>query len=254
MQQSLPTPLQPELDNRCPDCLSMLLLGIPVPQELLNDSLSLTFDPEVIENPVEQIDLYLTLYFGEQREQLPGGSITFGLKGGKLKLKLENANIPYEVRKLDGLVELSFEKAGQEGSQTQKGVEVSLSDTEPFEVRNQNSVEANVSEFQIRACQVITKASEVHPAWVFVEEIGESILRGLLNNTKLATLNVTAKPCRVEATFEASTRDVHLTEANGLWPSNISRNKRAVLERLIVLRLLEPKLKPYLSRQEWQYE
>jgi transcriptional regulator GlxA family with amidase domain len=30
----------------------------------------------------------------------------------------------------------------------------------------------------------------------------------------------------------------------------ISRNKRAVLDRLIIQRLLEPKLKPYLSRAE----
>lgn len=256
MQQSLSTPLQPELDNRCPDCLSMILLGIPVPQEPPNDSLLLAFYPEVPQNSVEQIDLYLTLHFGEQREHLLTGSVTFGLKGGKLKLRLENASIPYEVRILDGLLELSFEKARQEqeGNQIQKGIEVSLSHTEPFEVGSQNQVNANISEFQVRACQVIAKASDIYPAWVFAEEMGNSVLRGLLNNAKLATLNVTAKPARVQATFEASMRDIHLIEVSGLWPPNISRNQRAVLERLIVLRVLEPKLKPYLSRQEWQYD
>jgi hypothetical protein len=84
--------------------------------------------------------------------------------------------------------------------------------------------------------------------------MGEPVLKGFLKRAKLATLNAIALPCRIEATFEVSKRDVCLTDAEGLWSPDISRNKRAVLDRLIVQRLLEPKFKPYLSRAELQYD
>jgi hypothetical protein len=84
--------------------------------------------------------------------------------------------------------------------------------------------------------------------------MGEPVLKGLLEKAKLATVNVIALPCHVQATFEVSKRDVCLTDAEGLWPPDLTRNKRAVLDRLIVQRLLEPKFKPYLSRAELRYD
>ena len=103
-------------------------------------------------------------------------------------------------------------------------------------------------------CHVTTKISEEYPAWVFEEERDELVLKGSLIKINLATLNILALPCKVEATFEVSQRNVCLTDAEGLWLPDISRNKKAVLDRLIIQRLLEPKLKPYLSRAELQYE
>ncbi|MEW6494427.1 MAG: hypothetical protein AB1589_18215, partial [Cyanobacteriota bacterium] len=108
--------------------------------------------------------------------------------------------------------------------------------------------------FPITVCHVTTKVSEENPVWIFEEEMGEPVLKGLLQRVKLATLNVLAFPCSVEATFEVSKRDVCLTDAEGLWSPDISRNKKAVLDRLIIQRLLEPKLKPYLSRAELYYD
>jgi hypothetical protein len=96
--------------------------------------------------------------------------------------------------------------------------------------------------------------TEENPVWIFEEEMGEPVLKGGLNQVKLGTLNILTLPCRVEATFEVSKRDVCLTDAEGLWSPDISRNKRAVLDRLIIQRLLEPKLKPYLSRAELHYD
>ncbi len=108
--------------------------------------------------------------------------------------------------------------------------------------------------FQFTACQITIKGSDENPAWVFEVETGEPDLKGLLKNASLETLNVTAKPCLVEATFEVSKRDVYLTDGQRLWPQNISCNKKAVLERMIALRLLESKLKPYLSQAQLQYD
>lgn len=115
-------------------------------------------------------------------------------------------------------------------------------------------IQASTDEFQFLACQVTTKGSEENPAWVFAVETGQLVLKGLLKQKLLGTLNVKARPCYVEATFEVSKRDIYITDAEGLWPPNISRNKLAVLERIIVLRLLESKFQPYVSRVELRYE
>jgi hypothetical protein len=162
----------------------------------------------------EQINLHLTLQFNEQRERLLSGRIKFGLKGGELSVKLENGTIPLA--------------SGELGGTTDK--------------------------FQFTSCQVTTKNSQENPVWVFEVERGQPVLKGLVKNALLATMTVTAKPCCVEATFEVSPRDVYVTEAEGLWPQNISKKRRAVIERAIARRFLERKLKPYVSRQELRYD
>jgi hypothetical protein len=96
--------------------------------------------------------------------------------------------------------------------------------------------------------------SKENPVWVFGVDKDELVLRGLLKNALLTNLNVTAKPCAVEATFQVLPRDVYLTEAEGLWPKNISKKKIVVIERAIARRFLERKLKPYLSRQILRYD
>lgn len=251
-QFAMQTPLfpmsQPKSLNRCPDCLYMKLVGTP-------------------RSPaIEQVDLYLTINFNEQWEKLLGGRVKLGLKGGELRIKLKNGIIPYESRELTGSLVLSVQKkrVEQEGSKAQMGIEATLSDVVVLpSLASKAEVKANVgteltqgrtNEFRFTGCQITTKGSEENPAWAFAVETGEPVLKGLLKNALLGTLNVKAKPCHVEATFEVSKRDVYLTDAEGLWPSDISRNKRAVLERIIALRLLESKLKPYLSRVELKYE
>jgi hypothetical protein len=258
MQPSLSTKPQPEPKNNCPDCLYLKLEGIPVQPD----------SPDYLEfwhtlNRTQQIDLHLTINFSEQWESLRVGRVKFGLKGGELRLKLLNGEIPYEYRELAGSVELSIQKQEPGGSNDQKGIDVRLRAKNFSLDRSRTGVQTNFStdqnsgrtdQFQVSLCHVTTKVSEENPVWVFEEEMGEPVLKGLLKKAKLATLNVSALPCRVEATFEVSKRDVCLTDAEGLWPPDISRNKRAVLDRLIIQRLLEPKFKPYLSRAELQYD
>lgn len=235
----------------------MKLEGIPVLHEN-QDRL------EFWSTPKHQIALHVTLNFNEQWESLNNGRVKFGLKGGELRLKLENAEIPYQLRELVGSIELSIGKAGQElqGSQVQKSTEIPGFNSKSLLNSNRTQDRANIgtkqqfgrTEASLTVCHVTTKVSEENPVWLFEEEMGEPVLKGWLNNAKLATLNVLAFPCHIEATFEVSKRDVCLTDAEGLWPPNISRNKRAVLDRLIIQRLLEPKFKPYLSRAELEYE
>lgn len=321
MQPSLSKQPQPEPENNYPDCVYLELEGIPVQP---NSEEHLEF--WITSTQQQQVDLLLTLNFNEQWESLDKGRVKFGLKGGELRLKLHNGEIPYESRALVGFLELYPLNARQEiqGNQARKDThrcECAIAHSAPTtamtakrdrsvsEARrslgamapqeqhkaiarsrlrsrhsrrqesllNKNASPQNIaSSFQemtmqepvtvgtaltsgqtgesVTVCHVTTKVTEENPVWIFEEEMGEYVLKGLLHKAMLATLNVLALPCSVEATFEVSKRDVCLTEAEGLWPPDISRNKRAVLDRLIIQHLLEPKLKPYLSRAELHYD
>ena len=254
MQKTLPTPSQPEPENKCLGCLFMKLEGIPVQPEHQGSS----YLQPTNSTTTQQINLYLTLLFNEQRELLIDGRIKFGLKGGKLKLKLINGEIPWESSRLAGLVELSIEKQTQhpQGMEHPSGTKVFLTESKPVVKVNSpaNQTAGKTETFQRSVCQVTIQGSQENPAWIFEVEKGKPVLKGLLKSVLLATLNVTAKPCCIEATFEVSPRDVYVTEAEGLWPKNISKKRSAVIERAIARRFLERKLKPYLSRHKLQYD
>ncbi|HBB35641.1 MAG TPA: hypothetical protein DDZ80_26450 [Cyanobacteria bacterium UBA8803] len=212
-----------------------------------------------------QIDLHLTIRFNEQWQPLREGRVKFGLKGGELRLKLENGEIPHESRQLAGsveLVRLTLEPESAKNKEPKKFDRLSrnsnsalvvtkASDRTPM-VSGQPSDTTSLN--QASVCHITVKVSEENPTWIFEEERGEPVLKGLLNKVKLATLTITAFPCRVEAIFEVSRRDICLTDAEGLWPPDLSRNKRAVLDRLIIQRLLEPQFQPYLSRAKLHYD
>jgi hypothetical protein len=259
---------QPEPENKYPDCLYMELAGTSVQPD--NQEHLAFWTTSIQKQPIE---LYLTLHFNEQWESLDQGRVKFGLKGGELRLTLENSEIPYESRQLVGSIELgNFPKKqerdkSQERKSTLGQVLAPRATAKPITIAshfNGNKPQSQVTfgtqpksslaEASVTVCHVTTKVTEENPVWIFEEEIGEPVLSGVLNQVKLATVNVFALPCRIEARFEVSKRDVCLTDAEGLWPPDISRNKRAVLDRLIIQRLLEPKLKPYLSRAELHYE
>lgn len=260
MQPHSPKTPQPEPENKFPYCLYMKLEGIPV-QPDSQDYLGV-WQPSP---HIRQIDLHLTISFSEQWEVLKGGRVKFGLKGGELRLKLANSEIPFEDRELGGAVELSRQRkqSNPQARRVPKGRDIRLPPTNFPLVRGKSGASGQVGKVtkpsepepvKKSICHITTKVLEDNPVWLFEEEIGEPVLKGFLEKAKLATLKVTALPCSVEATFEVSKRDVCLTDAEGLWPPDISRNKRAVLERLIIQRLLEPKLKPYLSRAELHYD
>jgi hypothetical protein len=238
----------------------MKLEGIPV-----NPDSQDYFEFWQISTQWQQINLHLTINFNEQWESLRKGRVKFGLKGGELRLKLENSEVPFESRELNGSFELSIPIQRQEhlGSKAQKSRESRTRPVDSALNGRKAKAETNIGTEQklatteqspVSVCHITTKVSEENPTWVFEEEVGRPVLKGALKKAKLATLNVLALPCRIEATFEVSKRDVCLTDAEGLWPPDLSRNKRAVLDRLIVQRLLEPKFQPYLSRAELRYD
>jgi hypothetical protein len=199
-------------------------------------------------------DLYLTLNFSEQWETLSGGRIKFGLKAGELRLKLENARIPYELRSHNDPFELSVEKERQrqEGHKTQQVAEGSwgASKTGAKAKFSTEKTEGSTDKFHLVVCQVETKGTPEEPAWNFRGETGEPVLRGSLIKTKLATIEVIApeQPWSCEATFNISSRDVRITGGERAWLQDLIPEKRDSLDIALAKWSLRHKLKSPLSR------
>lgn len=228
--EKLSTLSAPEPENKCLGSLFMKLEAIVV-------------NPVAGNQQPQQIQLYLTIQFKEQRELLVGGHIKFGLKGGKLQIKLKNVEIPASSNQLGRSYELAVHKKKPAISIPQKSeIPANLPSTQTNEP------------LQFISCKVAVRGTPTRPVWVFAVDKGGAVLKGVLKNTALATLDITAKPCYLEATFEVAPKDIHLSEAEGLWPKNISKKKSAVIERAIVRCFLEQKLSPYLSRQTMRYD
>lgn len=205
----------------------------------------------------DQIQLYLTLQFNDYRELLPRGQIRLGLKGGELKLRLENGKIPLPSRKLNGLVKLLRQPRKQypNGMAFQPDVTISLRENPVEELTNllPKPPEKNTQQSQFSICQVTAQGSQENPSWVFAAHKDQPVLKGFFTQAFLGTLQVTARPCRVEVTFCISPQDIYI-DTEMLLPNTISKKKKTVIERALVRRLLKRKLTPYLSRQELRYE
>ncbi len=78
-----------ESHNQCPDCLSMELEAIP------------------LSSSQDEFELELTAKFNQQQETILNGKVKFGLRGGELKLSLENASISSIVSPISS----SFERS-----------------------------------------------------------------------------------------------------------------------------------------------
>ena len=252
MQQLLPEPPATEPENRFPDCLYMKLSGTPVEAAASIQPELLLPRPAPKSHTVEQIDLYLTIRFGEHKQLLPGGSVTFGLKGGELKFQLDNCQVPLEKIALSDEFEVGIETQQQEETISQKQDSGTIGLNPTVALGNMES-EKIAKTYKTKDYQVRTKGTETAPVWEFVAK-ANPCLQGLLKEAKLATIKVIDKPCGVKATFEVGVQNVHLTDAGWLLEKNLTKKKSAVLEIGAINLFLERKLKPYLSRVEWRYE
>jgi uncharacterized protein YjbI with pentapeptide repeats len=134
-----------------------------------------------------QVELYLTIKFGEQWVNILNGRVKFGLKGGELKLSLENC---------------AFAEA-----------EEIISDDLHL---------------------------DISPDYLTYYFTGYKnvVLDSALNQVKLGTINITAQPYFLEASFNLSLANICLTSAEGLWKHDITPNKHGILDRKLALFLL----------------
>lgn len=253
MSHPLPPSSQSRPENKCPACLSIKVEGMALQTEKQG-----VFQRKTKLVTTDRIRLYLNLKFNEQEEQLPNGRLKFGLRGGKLTLKLENGRISPASPILNGSFALSGQPdpQNQENNDSQTRITVSFYEKKPGVKGSLGTqkIAEKTQQGELPISQVSDRDEKNNPTWVFVIENDNSILKGLFKRALLGTLNVTAKPCRVEAIFYVSPHDIKITDTAGLLPDGISKKKRVVIERAIARRLLKQKMNPYLSRQELRYD
>lgn len=215
--------------NKYPDCLWMQLEAVPIQKSATE---------------LQHLNLYLSINFNEHWQPLLGGRVKFGLQGGMLKLNLTNCEIPLASRQLVGDLNLD---AAAETQPIQNSIEILVTENRP-EIRddpNPNKIAQQIDETDGTSCHVSTIGDDTSPAWVFELERGKPVLKGLLTSAKLG--EIIATNYRIDATFEVTKEDVHITDAEGLWPHDITPNQHSVLERILTVYLQANQLQPALS-------
>jgi len=188
----------------------------------------------------QQLDIHLSLNFNEHWEPLLGGRIKFGLQGGTLKLNLENCEIPVASRQLVGDFQLS---PIEETQAMQSSAEVLLTENSRGVLDSDNA--EKTKETDCTFCHISTIGDDTTPAWIFTLERGKTVLKGLLKSAKMGEF--TANQLRIAAAFEVAKEDIYLTDAEGLWPHEITPNQHSVVERILTVYLQANKLQPALS-------
>ncbi|MEG3847940.1 pentapeptide repeat-containing protein [Microcoleus sp. herbarium19] len=214
-----------ESHNKYPDCLWMQLEAIPV---------------RSVAAQTQQLEIHLSLNFNEHWEPLLGGRIKFGLQGGTLKLNLENCELPAASRQLVGDFKLS---PIEETQLVPSSPEILV--TESLRVIQGRENAEKKSESDSTFCHVSTVGEDTKPAWIFASERGNPVLKGWLKNAKLGEFF--AQKLRIAAAFEVAKEDIYITDAEGLWPHEITPNQHSILERILTVYLQANKLQPALS-------
>lgn len=242
---------QPEPENKCPDCLYMELTANPIYSRRL----------PIFKRVLKNIELYLTLSFNEEQiEWEDGSSINFGIKAGSLRLNLENGKIPYKDRQWNNtftrLVPIERQTKVAEKKKTSGKASVSIEgDIKAESTGGSENTAETTDKLQFSAAQITTKGSPQTPAWAFQEQTGEQFLKGDISNQRLATVTVKEKPCKIEATFEISKRNVYICDYEGFWLLSLfSEKQKLKILKTRVYKYLQAESSPYLSRQELKYE
>ena len=242
-----------EYKDKFSDCLSMKLHSKPATVSWFFQQLKRFFAPKTQETLTEQIELQLTIRFGEQEIPILGGTVKFGLRGGELRLNLTNCKIPLENL---GLTPQLPEKIAIESQvENSEGTENTLAATLRGGITTKdNQVIKEVYKFKDEVYQVYTKGTDQSPIWVFQLQTDQEILIGGWQKKKIGILEVKDKPCTIKAFFEVQDEDIRLTSATGIWSKGIIRNKAVWLQRELLLREIKPKLQTYISKAELLYE
>jgi hypothetical protein len=247
----------PSPEHKCPDCFLMDLDLVPLLPKSKQDEIPALAPNSALQNQPKQVDVYLNIQFGEHQELLRGGYVRFGLRGGELKMTLEGCEMPLSNRTVFDALETTVlrERSMTTGREDKSGIKASFNEGKSGVETNFEQAKkiGTADKFQFDVSQINCKGSAQSPAWEFEEKMGEPILKGLRQNVKLGTLNITTEPCYVTAIFYVpQMKDVKFS-GGGLWLNNLFPEGRATVDRMLVRLFLKSKLEPYLSKIEKQY-
>lgn len=239
--------------NRFPSCVFVKLTGsLFKTSKNLFSSLGIFTKDKLVNSEI--FELKLTIRFGKEKIDVPGGSVWFGVKRGELRLKMTNAKIPIEKQGLVPVLEngLNVEIQQEEGLEIEGGA--SFGAASSINARRKGVTKTS-SKAIVKSYSISTSGAEHEPVWIFEAKSHASILIGQVNEVPLGPVCMcNPKQCSIRATFSLrGQQDISLIEAEGLWSKNIGRNKLAILERELFLRYISARLNPWLSSAEVTY-
>lgn len=207
--------------------------------------------------------------FSTERREVLGGHITFGVRGGVLRLSLRNADLPYDRRwgritlPLSQQVERSISYTEKKTQAREAGLHARLGGSEgAIQASTGGSIKRSTTEesensltdeFSLNISQISTKGSSDFPAWQFQTRFGDPYLSGEIPKRMLGQLTITGPTCRCEAKFIVPGPDLVLTQVEGLYPQSLTSNKRGVV-RLMVLKMLRRRAGELFSYGALEYE
>lgn len=144
--------------------------------------------------------------------------VRFGIKFGRLCLKLTNLSMPLNMRKVPKIEEFNGD--------------------------------------------VTSMGTDENPEWQFKvkhkSEVPEKalVLFGSLNNQEIGIIELLNTTCQIQATFQVNihSNDLEITEQYGLWDDQTNKKQKETKLRVFFKKVIEPKLKNYVSKLEWQYD
>ncbi len=177
--------------------------------------------------------------------------VCVGLRGGELRLKLENGQMPSELRNealkkiLARELEIERQSGGEQESKSQVEASVTpdLSKASLKGVGEQRQKKSQVDKFQLKIAQVSHKGANNQPVWVFENRTGEPVLIGELADS-LGKMLIAGVPWSVEATFTPEMRQVVITGLENLFKDDISGHKLNVFELGFAKLFLKHKTQP----------
>jgi hypothetical protein len=198
-------------------------------------------------------EIFLNINFGEETLKVLGGTVSFGLRQGLLRLKLKGATLPLKNLRLTSQFELvvNREVTIENGNENEVNSTLSTKSNLLAKMKETNKVSTKIND-QVFSIKI--GGTEENRTWIFQTPYNKSILEGLLQEQILGILDRVDEPISIEATFETKDEYVKLTRSSGFWGNNMGENKGAVLERGLFLLYIKPKLQPYLSKMELSYD
>ncbi|CCI15878.1 hypothetical protein MICAF_1620006 [Microcystis aeruginosa PCC 9807] len=205
----------------------------------------------------KQIDLVADIRFGTHTLKTPVGEIKIGLNKGKLQTVIENGKVPLGNIHLVNHVTLQRDVKIKEEvtNETQFGVKGEVNVSGQPKIGGSLGAEKKIGqkrseEYQDKKYGVKTEGGESDPIWIFTPITGE-VLEGLLQDTLLATIDVTKNPCTVISTFQKpEPEDIKILEAPLYFTNFMSENKQTILQQLVIKQSLKKILEncDYLSQ------
>lgn len=196
--------------------------------------------------------LLLDINFFEEEISVALGKLRVGINRGRLTLSLVNGRMPLAKRgmltefPLQVTVKINKNNTSKY-SRTEEAMlrgDVSILNNPGVTAGTSNklgSVEESTSiateEYSYNKVYVSAGGFESHPFWDFRAITQHESLYGGRFDEKLGKVVITDRLCSVDAVFKTASRNLLISGAEGIWPSDMTNNNRAI-RRLVIWKWL----------------